>query len=130
MNPTDPAAESTPLDDRPASETPALRLRVANRDQVTPVPAYLDALLPPDHLARLVWQALTAFDLAAFYRGLVVSEGGPGRAAADPRLLVALWLYATSQGITSARELARRPDFPPRWAARASGGCVQRTVPE
>ena len=30
------------------------RLRRANRDQVTPIPAYLDALLPGDHLARLL----------------------------------------------------------------------------
>jgi transposase len=84
-----------------------LRLRRANRDQVTPVPAHLDALLPDDHLARLLWEAVGQLDLTAFAAGLKVVEGGPGRAAADPRLLVALWLYATSQGVTSARALAR-----------------------
>jgi transposase len=82
-------------------------LRRANRDQVTPVPAYLDALLPDDHLARLLWQAVEQMDLSAFRADLTVHEGGPGRAAADPAVLVALWLYATSQGVTSARALAR-----------------------
>ena len=85
----------------------ALRLRRPNRDQVAPVPAYLDALLPDDHLARLLWAAVELLDLRAFAAGLTVAEGGPGRAAADPQLLVALWLYATTQGVTSARALAR-----------------------
>jgi len=84
-----------------------LRLRQPKRDQVTPVPAYLDALLPDDHLARLLWAAVERLDLTAFAAGLKVAEGGPGRAAADPQLLVALWLYATTQGVTSARALAR-----------------------
>jgi transposase len=90
-----------------AERKAALRLREAYRDGVTPVPAYLDRLLPADHLARLLWAAVERLDLSAFYEGLVVVEGGPGRAAADPKLLVALWLYATCQGVTLARELDR-----------------------
>lgn len=84
-----------------------VRLRRANREQVVAVPAYLDALLPDDHLARLVWAAVERLDWSAFTADLVVVEGGPGRAAADPRILGALWLYATSQGVTSARALAQ-----------------------
>jgi transposase len=91
----------------PDPAPPPLRLRRANRDQVAPVPAYLDALLPDDHLARLVWAAVERLDLGAFAAALKVVEGGPGRAAADPAVLVALWLYATSQGVSSARALAR-----------------------
>jgi transposase len=87
--------------------SPPLRLRRPTRDRVTPVPAHLDALLPDDHLARLLWAAVARLDLSAFATGLTVVEGGPGRAAADPRLLVALWLFATTQGVTSARALAR-----------------------
>jgi transposase len=55
----------------------------------------------------LLWQAVEQLDLAAFATGLSVHEGGPGRAAADPAVLVALWLYATTQGVTSARALDR-----------------------
>ena len=84
-----------------------VRLRRANRAQVVLVPAYLEALLPDDHLARLVWAAVERLDWSAFTAELVVVEGGPGRAAADPQVLGALWLYATSQGVTSARALAR-----------------------
>src|SRR5919202_1803278 len=72
-----------------------------------PAPPDQPALLLEDHLARLLWQAVEQLDLSAFSAGLVVREGGPGRAAADPQVLVALWLYAKTQGVTSARALAR-----------------------
>jgi transposase len=93
--------QSEPID--PAQ----LRLREPLRDQVTPVPAWLDHLLPEDHLARLIWAVTALLDLTPFFQGLVVTKEGPGRPAASPRLLVALWLYAFSQGVNSARELCR-----------------------
>jgi transposase len=71
------------------------------------VPLYLDALLPDDHLARLIWAAVERLDLSAFRAEIKVVEGGPGRAAADPAVLVALWIYATSQGEHRARQIAR-----------------------
>ena len=84
-----------------------LKLRRAIRDRVTPVPARLEELLPPEHLARLIWQASERLDLSAFYAPISVEEGERGQAATDPLLLVALWLYATSQGVSSARALAK-----------------------
>jgi transposase len=89
------------------AESPALRLRQPQRQQVTPVPVYLDALLPDDHVARLIWAAVARLDLSAFTAAIKVLEGGPGRAAADPAVLVAVWVYATSQGESSARKIAR-----------------------
>jgi len=89
------------------ADPPVLRLRRPDRQQVTPVPLYLDALLPDEHLARLIWAAVERLDLSAFTAQLKVVEGGPGRAAADPAVLVAVWIYATSQGESSARQIAR-----------------------
>jgi transposase len=74
---------------------------------VTPVPVHLDAVLPEDHLARLLWAAVERLDVTVFTDGLKVVEGGPGRSADDPRLLVALWWSATSQGVSSGRVLDR-----------------------
>jgi transposase len=71
------------------------------------VPVYLDALLPDDHVARLIWAAVERLDLSAFSATIKVVEGGPGRAAADPAVLVAVWVFATSQGESSARQIAR-----------------------
>jgi transposase len=92
-----------------AHSRPGPRLRQPNRD-LAPPPLSWDQLLPPEHPARLVWDFALGLDLTALYQSLKVVHGGPGRAAADPRLLVALWLYATYDGVGSARELARRCD--------------------
>lgn len=93
---------------RTAAAAAGLRLQRVNRLDIVPVPARLEDLLPPGHLARWVWRWVDeVLDLSAFYAPLVVHEEGPGRAAIDPRILVALWLFATMQGIVAAREVAR-----------------------
>jgi transposase len=84
-----------------------LRLRQANRNSVVPVPARLEGLLPQYHLARLIWEVVGRLDLTAFYVPIEVVEGEPGAPAIDPRILVVLWLYAISQGVSSAREIDR-----------------------
>ncbi len=66
----------------------------------------LDDLLDTDHQARLVWDFCSGLDLEPLYQNIRSREGGPGRAAIDPRLCVALWLYATLEGVGSARALA------------------------
>ncbi len=89
-----------------SGDTRRLRLRCANRSQVTPIPALLDGLLPPNHPARRMWDWVDQqADLHAFYESIVVVEDGPGQAATDPKILITLWLHALTQGITSAREL-------------------------
>lgn len=82
-----------------------LRLRHAEREQINPVRLRLDGLLESDHLARMMWEAVGQLDLSEFSTDLVVIEGGRGRSAADPQILITLWLYATSEGVNSARKL-------------------------
>jgi transposase len=80
-------------------------LRLADRQQVLPAMP-LDDLLDTDHQARVVWDFCRGLDLSDFYDRIRSRDGGPGRAAIDPRLCVALWLYATLEGVGSARALA------------------------
>jgi transposase len=82
-------------------------LRVPHRSQVEMHWASLDELLEAEHRARLVWAAVAGLDLDRWLREIKAVEGNVGRDATDPRLLVALWVYATVEGIGSARELAR-----------------------
>lgn len=63
---------------------------------------------PPDHLARLVWELVQGVDLTPLYARIKAVEGHAGRPAIDPKILVALWLYATHEGVAEARELYRR----------------------
>ncbi len=83
------------------------RLRVPQRHQVEMQWRSLDELLEDDHPARLVWAAVCNLDLSRWLEPIKAVEGNVGRNATDPRLLVALWVYATLEGIGSARELAR-----------------------
>ncbi len=71
-------------------------------------PVCLDDRLPKDHRARTVWRIVEQLDLSRFYEPLKARGSDPGRAATDPTLLVALWLYAATEGVGSGRELARR----------------------
>src|ERR1700684_1786211 len=63
----------------------------------------LEGLLPTDHRARLVWSFVESLDLSQFYAQVLSREGEAGRPAADPAVLLALWLYATIEGVGSAR---------------------------
>jgi transposase len=77
------------------------------RKQVAWRPLALDQLLPEDHRARIVWQYAETLDLSPLYAAIRAVEGEPGRDAVDPRLLLAVWLLATIEGIGSARQLDR-----------------------
>jgi transposase len=83
------------------------RLRTAERRQVALRPVSLEDLVERDHRVRLVWEFVEGLDLTALYEPIKAVEGRPGHPPADPRILVALWLYATVEGVGSARELAR-----------------------
>ena len=83
-----------------------LRLRCANRADVLRVPARLENLIASDHPARQIWELVQGLDLSEFYADIQVEDGTPGAPATDPLILVALWVYATSQGETCARAVA------------------------
>lgn len=91
--------------ERPGQGKP--RLEQAERQQVAMRYASLDELLPVDHRVRLIWDIVQEYDLSEFYADIEAIEGEAGRPAIDPRLLVAVWLYATVEGVGSARELER-----------------------
>ena len=67
----------------------------------------LDALLPEDHRARLVWEYVEGLDMTPLYQQIRAVEGRAGRDPIDPRILLALWLYATLDGVGAAREVDR-----------------------
>ena len=81
------------------------RLSVPDR-QLLLSPQIIDDLLESDHPARAVWTYTQELDLTLLYDRIRARGRVAGRPAIDPRLLVALWLYATLSGFTSARELA------------------------
>jgi transposase len=115
------------LDDAPEIPSPAQaaesaaggkpRLRLPIRNQIALKWFSLDDTLEFDHEVRKIWVGVCRFDLSSWLSEIKAVEGHVGRDATDPRLLVALWIYATSKGISSARELGRlcRESLPYQW---------------
>ncbi|MCI0655657.1 MAG: transposase, partial [Acidobacteria bacterium] len=83
------------------------RLLRPDRHQMRFVPTDLDSLLEEDHPARAIWEVVEKLDLSKFEEAITARGDQPGRPAIDPRILTTLWLYATSEGEDSAREIER-----------------------
>src|SRR5690606_16060104 len=87
------------------SDTP--RVLRPNRAQLELRPTDLESLLPEDHRARAVWDFVSGLDLSPWYESIRSVEGEAGRPAIDPAILLSLWIYATVEGVGSARAIAR-----------------------
>ena len=85
----------------------AVRLLQPNRLQVELRASDLESLLPEDHRARLVWGYVVRQDLSQLVEAVKARGSNAGRAAIDPHILFALWLYATLEGVGSGREVTR-----------------------
>jgi transposase len=104
-----PLPSPTPPAARPTSAEPqrGARLREAERGQIAWGRIDLEATLPAEHPARAIWAVVERLDLAALYGQIAARDEVAGAPAIDPKLLLALWVYATSEGEGSARELGR-----------------------
>ena len=99
--------EGQELPPGPPVSRAALRLSLPVRNQVEMVMRDLDSTLDPEHPARAIWDLVERLDLSRLYEGISAAADTPGRPATDPKVLLALWLYATVEGIGSAHQLDR-----------------------
>src|SRR5580698_3845711 len=86
-------------------------IRHVNRQQMSWRAVDVEKLIGEDHPARAIWTLVGRLDLSSFYRAIDSSAEEGGRPAFEPELLISLWVYAYSQGIGSAREVARRCEY-------------------
>lgn len=111
-----PACEVAPsVEQPPVTEERKLRLRPINRNQMILHPVDIEQLIPDDHEVRAIWELVGSLDLASYYDTIDAREGEAGSPAFDPRLLISLWVYAYSKGISSAREIARLSAYDPAY---------------
>jgi transposase len=87
------------------------RLRHVDRAQMCWHVVDVERLIEDDHAARAMWELVGRLDVASFLAPIGSVQGQAGRPAFDPRLLISLWLYSYSRGISSAREISRRCDY-------------------
>lgn len=103
------------LPEQPAPRTEAVprgapRLREPVRNQVELRAIDIDSLIGQDHPARVIWAYVEGLDLSELEDRVKARENRPGHPAPSPRLLLALWLYGTSDSVGSARALDRLCD--------------------
>ena len=94
-----------------------MRVKRPERFQIQWRDASLDQLIPKDHRVRAVWAYVDSLDVGPLYQKIQAVVGEVGRDAVDPKILMALWMYAIIEGVSSARHLARlcMRDLPYMW---------------
>lgn len=95
------------------SKAARARVKAVDRSQLTWQMLDVERLIETEHPARAIWELVGRLNLQGFYAPIGAVEGTAGRTPWDPRLLVSLWIYAYSRGISSAREVARRCTYEP-----------------
>jgi transposase len=107
-------------EERPAKPSPSgppgerkLRLKRVDRQQVRLQVIDPERLVGEDHPVRAIWDLLGRLDLSLFGQGIKAVEGKPGRDRSDPKVLIALWLYALSRGVREARALDQWAQYEP-----------------
>ena len=85
----------------------APRMLEPKRDQIELRAVDVESLIGQDHPARVIWTYVEGLDLSKLEQRIKAREDRPGHPATSPRLLLALWLVATSEGVGSARALER-----------------------
>jgi len=98
----------------PAPRPPA-RFQPVNRAQMVWRAVDVERLVEPDHLVRAIWEMTGRLDLASYTAAVRAVEGRAGRSPYHPRLLIALWIYAYSEKVSSAREVTRRCGYHPAY---------------
>jgi transposase len=84
-----------------------------NRDQLLLLPPSVDKWVPMDHVVRFIWDCVCQMNMFAFYS----SYGREGRPPYDPAMMLAVLIYAYSEGIRSSRKIAKAcgEQLPFRW---------------
>src|SRR6266480_3782354 len=89
------------------------KLKPIDREQGLLRPEIVDELVPADHKARAIWDLTGQLDLSDYFDKIRSKEGRAGSPAWHPQLLLSVWLYAYSEQVTSAREVARLMEYEP-----------------
>jgi transposase len=113
MDHVNPAATALGTAAAAEVEPPKPRLKAIDRQQMRLHPVEVERLVEPDHAVRAIWELVGRRDLSGFYAPIKAVEGVAGREAIDPRLLISLWVWALSEGVSSAREIERRCQYHP-----------------
>ena len=121
MDNANPSALDSPT--AGVAEPPKPRLKAIDRQQMRLHPVEVERLVDADHAVRAIWELVGQRDLSGFYAPIKAVAGVAGREAIAPPLLISLWVWALSEGVSSAREIERRCQYHPvyQWLTGLEG---------
>lgn len=102
----------------PAEEgkrTAPARLKEVDRSQLLMRTVDVERLIDDEHPARAIWEFVGKLDLSGYTEQIRSVAGSAGRPAFSPRLLVSLWVYSYSRGVSSARAIERLCEHEPAY---------------
>jgi transposase len=94
---------------------PAVRCKIVERNQLLLRAVDVEKLVEEQHEVRAIWELVGQLDLRPFYAEIRALEGEAGRPVWDPKVVISLWIYAYKDGVSSAREIARRCEYHPAY---------------
>jgi transposase len=101
------------MNEREHNQKPRPRFEPINREQMVMRVVDVEQLVDQDHPVRAIWEFVGRLDLSSFCQQIRALEGERGRPTHHPRLMICLWIYAYSRGVSSAREIARLCEYDP-----------------
>ena len=102
-----------PVQAMPPKEKPRRRLKPIDRSQSFWGAIDIEKLIEEEHPARGIWAMVNRLDLTRLEEKIKAVQGRAGQSSLDPRLLMSLWIYSYSDGVSSARELSRMCEYEP-----------------
>ncbi len=91
------------------------RLKGVDRKQLLLRAIDVERLIEEEHPARAIWEFVGRLDLTRYQEHIRSVAGWAGRPAWDPQLLVSLWIYSYSRGVSSARAIERLCEYDPAY---------------
>jgi transposase len=102
-----------PVQGKPPKEKPRRRLKPIDRSQSFWGAIDIEKLIEENHPARGIWAMVNRLELTRLEDKIKAVQGRAGQSSLDPRLLMSLWIYSYSEGVSSARELSRMCEYEP-----------------
>ena len=100
---------------RPEASGGKPRYEVIDREQLCWRRVDVERLIGQEHGARAVWEFVGQLDLRGYEEEVRAVEGKAGRPGWEPRLLISLWIYAYSEGVSSGRAIEELCEWDPAY---------------
>ena len=102
-------------EEKPGNAVGKPRYEVINREQLSWRRVDVERLIGEEHPGRAIWEFVGRLDLSRYTEEARAVEGKAGRPGWEPRLLISLWVYGYSEGVSSGRAIEELCEWEPAY---------------